>query len=92
MQRATGAVDEVTLTVALQEAEFPAASNERKTTVLAPRFAQVNALGVTVEEVTPQLSNDGLDITFSGNKVAEPVGPKFNVILLAQATVGGVTS
>jgi hypothetical protein len=61
-QTAVGGVTSLTVTVALQVAEFPFSSVTVKVTVLAPTFAHVNAEGETVIEVIPHASELPLSI------------------------------
>ena len=89
LQIALGFTVSMTVTVAIQEAVFPLASDTVTDTELAPRLAQEKEEGKAVKPVTAQLSVGKLAGGEGGMRLPEL---SRKTVIFTQVTVGGVVS
>ena len=89
LQIAFGFTVSITVTIAIQDAVFPLASDTETETLFAPRFPQEKEDGNAVKPVTAQLSVGKLAGGEGGMRLPEL---SRNTVILTQVTEGGVVS
>ena len=90
MQTTTGGVTSITVAIAEQVEEFPLPSVMVRTTVFAPRLAQVNVFGVKLAVKTVQLSPEPTPTT---EAPSEPLPTLLRVpVAFEQTAVGAIKS